>query len=97
LKPTIPDSNGNVKGNVDGDLILKAIAEINNYKKAIIISSDGDFYSLVAYLRGHHKLEALMSPDERHCSYLLRKAALYKIRFMNNLRNKLARNEKGTA
>jgi uncharacterized LabA/DUF88 family protein len=89
FKPTVVDTSGKVKGNVDGDLILKAATEINDYKKAIIVSSDGDFYSLVEYLRNRNKLEAVISPDEKHCSYLLRKAALHKIRFMNNLKEKL--------
>jgi uncharacterized LabA/DUF88 family protein len=97
FKPTVSDGHGNIKGNVDGDLILRAATEIDDYHKAIIVSSDGDFYSLVAYLRNHRKLETVLSPDEKHCSYLLRKAALNKIRFMNNLQNKLAHNKKGTA
>ncbi len=91
FKPTVTDGDGRVKGNVDGDLILKAVVEVNDYEKAVLVSSDGDFYSLVAHLRERDKLEAVLSPDERHCSYLLRKTAHRKIWFMDNLRNKLKR------
>ncbi|MSU74670.1 NYN domain-containing protein, partial [Candidatus Kaiserbacteria bacterium] len=50
FKPTIPDGEGKIKGNIDADLVLRAVVEINEYNKAIIISNDGDFYSLVEYL-----------------------------------------------
>lgn len=44
LKPTIPDKDGNTKGNIDADLVLQAMMDYDNYDKAIIVSSDGDFY-----------------------------------------------------
>jgi len=44
FKSTIPDSNGNVKGNIDADLVLQAMIDFSNYDKAIIVTSDGDFY-----------------------------------------------------
>ena len=98
FKPTIPDGDGKIKGNVDGDLILKAATEMSNYNKAIIVSSDGDFYSLISYLCDRGKLETVLSPDEKYCSYLLRKAAYRKIWFMNGLRGKLEyKTKKGTA
>jgi uncharacterized LabA/DUF88 family protein len=89
FKPTIPDGDGKIKGNVDADLVLCAALEINEYDKAIIITSDGDFYSLVQHLYTSDKLEAVLSPDLKNCSILLRKAARDKIRFMDNLRAKL--------
>ncbi|MBI5138353.1 MAG: NYN domain-containing protein [Candidatus Vogelbacteria bacterium] len=89
FKPTIPDSDGKIKGNVDADLVLKTILLKDEYDKALIISSDGDFYSLVQYLYEHKKLVAVMSPDIEHCSSLLKQTAKEKILFMNNLRKKL--------
>lgn len=62
---------------------------IGNYDKAVIVSSDGDFYSLVRYLYTNHKLEAVLSPDIKNCSHLLKYEAKGKIWFMNDLRNKL--------
>lgn len=89
FKPTVPDSTGKLKGNVDADLVLCAVLEMGAYDKAVIVSSDGDFYSLVQHLYGTGKLETVLSPDIKNCSILLKKAAREKIRFMDNLRTKL--------
>ena len=89
FKPTIPDGDGKIKGNVDADLVLQAILKIGEYNKAVIISSDGDFYSLVQHLYGVRKLETVLSPDITNCSVLLQKSARDKIRFMDNLKKKL--------
>ena len=86
FKPTIPNSDGKIKGNIDADLVLRAALELSEYEKAVIVSSDGDFYSLVQFLYEQKKLEVVLSPDEEHCSTLLKRAAQEKIWFMNNLR-----------
>ena len=89
FKPTVPDANGNIKGNIDADIVLRAALELNDYDKAVIVSSDGDFYSLVQYLYDNNKLEVVLSPDIKNCSSLLKQTAKDKMQFMNNLRNKL--------
>jgi uncharacterized LabA/DUF88 family protein len=89
FKPTIPDDNGNIKGNVDADMVLRAVLEIENYDKAIIVSSDGDFYSLVQHLYETEKLKTVLSPDKKTCAVLLRQTAKEKIIYMDNLKNKL--------
>ena len=89
FKPTVPDANGNIKGNIDADIVLRAALELNDYDKAVIVSSDGDFYSLVQYLYENNKLEVVLSPDIKNCSSLLKQTAKDKMQFMNNLRNKL--------
>ncbi len=89
FKPTIPDADGKIKGNIDADLVLRAALEVNDYDKAVIVSSDGDFYSLVQYLYENNKLKIVLSPDIENCSSLLKQTAKDKMQFMNNLRNKL--------
>ena len=89
FKPTVPDGGGNIKGNVDADIVLRAILELHEYEKAVIVSSDGDFYSLVQYLYESNKLEVVLSPDIEHCSNLLKQTAKEKIWFMNELQSKL--------
>jgi len=89
FKPTLPDKDGNVKGNIDADLVLQAMIDYENYDKAMIVTSDGDFYSLVKYLYEHNKLLAVMSPYVKTCSALLKKSAKEKIIFMDNLKKKL--------
>lgn len=55
-----------VKGNIDADLVLWAMKEMSNYKKAIIVSGDGDFYSLVEYLEGKGRLLHLLTPSSHY-------------------------------
>lgn len=94
FKPTIPDGNGDIKGNVDADLVLQAMLDYEKYDKAIVVTSDGDFYSLVKYLYKQNKLKFVMSPYVKTCSSLLRKTAKEKMVFMDNLRGKLEYKEK---
>ena len=89
FKPVFSNENGDVKGNVDADLVLQAMIEYPNYDKAIIVSSDGDFYSLVKYLYERKKLKFVMSPYVKTCPKLLKKSAKERIIFMDNLREKL--------
>jgi uncharacterized LabA/DUF88 family protein len=89
FKPTLPDENGKVKGNVDADLVLQAMIDYKKYNKAIIVTSDGDFYSLVKYLYKNNKLKCVISPYVETCSVLLKKTAKEKVVFIENLRKKL--------
>ncbi len=89
FKPTLPDKEGEVKGNVDADIVLQAMLDYNKYDQAVIVSSDGDFYSLVKYLYKQNKLRCVISPYVKTCSVLLKKTAREKIVFMDNLRQKL--------
>ncbi|WP_213699004.1 NYN domain-containing protein [Acetomicrobium sp.] len=88
FKPTIPDYDGNTKGNCDSELVLQAMIDLANYDRAVLVTSDGDFACLAKHLDGLNKLEAVLSPSNR-CSYLLRKEVPGKIAFMSNLRAKL--------
>jgi len=96
FKPVLPNGKGGVKGNIDADLVLQAMIDYPNYDKAVIVSSDGDFYSLARYLYENEKLRAVLSPHRKTCSSLLRKSSKEKMRYMNVLREKLAK-RKGTA
>lgn len=60
-KPTI-------KGNVDAELVLYAMKEMPNYEKAIIVSGDGDFFSLIEYLAEQKKLACVMTPNWQYSS-----------------------------
>jgi len=85
LKPTVDTSahlpktegaNGEepekhtVKGNVDAELVLYAMKELPNYKKAIIVSGDGDFFSLAEYLQEQGKLAHILTPNWQYSSLL---------------------------
>lgn len=91
FKPIIFDGEGKAKGNCDADMVLNTILEKENYDKAVIVTSDGDFYSLVRYLYANDKLLFVLSPYVQTCSKLLRKEAKEKIYSMSNLKKKLGR------
>ena len=97
FKPVLSDENGKVKGNVDADLVLQAMIDYQKYDQAVIVTSDGDFYSLAKYLYEQGKLKKVLSPYVKTCSVLLRKSAKEKIVFMENLKTKLAYKRKNTA
>jgi uncharacterized LabA/DUF88 family protein len=65
-----------VKGNVDADLVLWVMKEQKNYDKAVLVSGDGDFYSLVEYLDQQHRLLKLLAPNG-HYSGLFNKYESY--------------------
>jgi uncharacterized LabA/DUF88 family protein len=89
FKPVIPDENGKPKGNVDADLVLNTMKEWNNYDKAIIVSSDGDFYSLVDYLFEKNKLKVVISSCCETCSCLLKRYSRGMTAYLNNMKEKL--------
>lgn len=86
-----------MKGNIDADLVLQVMIDYQSYNKAVLVASDGDFYSLVKYLYEHNKLEKVISPYVKTCSILLKKSAKEKIVFMDNPRKKLEYKRKSTA
>ncbi len=77
-----------VKGNVDADLVLWVMKELTNYNKAVIVSGDGDFYSLVEYLDEQKKLLKILAPNAQY-SGLFNKYEAY-IERLDNSRKLLA-------
>lgn len=94
FKPILKTKDGKVKGNVDADLVLQTMVDFNEYHQAVIVTGDGDFHSLVAYLYGKVKLRGVLCPNRNRCSVLLTKAAKEKIFYLDELKKKLAYNEK---
>jgi len=99
FKPVIPNKDGKLKGNIDADLVLQTMIDFNKNKfdTAVIVTSDGDFYSLVDYLYENKKLKTVMSPYNETCSSLLKKSSKEKLIYMANLRQKLEYKKKNTA
>ena len=59
-----------IKGNVDAEIVLYALKELPNYDKAIVVSGDGDFFSLVEYLDEKGKLDRILTPNWQYSSLL---------------------------
>ncbi len=88
LKPTVEHKEGTVKGNIDADLVLHAMIEYPNYEKAIVVSGDGDFYSLYEYLESKNKLGAIVVPNRQFSSLL--NSFLPQIDWLDGLKRQLA-------
>ncbi len=91
FKPVVQGRGHDPKGNVDADLVLKAMVELGNYDQAVLVSGDGDYYSLVAHLTNQRKLSAVLAPNRTFCSSLLRRSAGGSLRYVEDIRNLVAR------
>lgn len=60
------------KGNVDTDLVLRAMIDRDRYAHAVIVSGDGDFHPLASHLDSEGKLTSVLVPAQRKASRLLR-------------------------
>lgn len=68
----INNKNGETdyKGNVDTELVLQAMIQYENFDKAVIVTGDGDFHSLLDYFEKNNKLERLIVPSGTYSSHL---------------------------
>lgn len=76
FKEVVYDGSGKPKGNCDTDLVLQATRDAyeNNFQKAILVASDGDYASLVKFLLEKNKFLTILSPSrERKCSIFLKR------------------------
>ncbi|MEK7606280.1 MAG: NYN domain-containing protein [Patescibacteria group bacterium] len=95
FKPTFEIPDGEIKGNVDAELVLHTMIHINDCEKILIVSGDGDFYCLVDYLLSQKKLLALMVPNRKKYSGLLKRTDfLSYTRFVGDSRNKVEKKER---
>ncbi|MDO8600943.1 MAG: NYN domain-containing protein [bacterium] len=96
FKETTYDGSGKPKGNCDADLVVQAMKDLyeNNFEKAIIVASDGDYASLVKLFKEKDKLRIILSPAvETRCSILLKRTGA-PIVYLNDKRAILAIKEK---
>jgi uncharacterized LabA/DUF88 family protein len=76
FKEVVYDNNGKPKGNCDADLVLKATQDFytHAYEKMLLVSSDGDYSSLVSFVKQEKRLLGVLSPaNEKKCSILLKR------------------------
>jgi len=79
FKEVVYDGDGKPKGNCDADLVLQASRDAyeNKFDSAIIVSSDGDYASLVKFLKERGKLRIIVSPHTKDiCSILLKRTGV---------------------
>jgi uncharacterized LabA/DUF88 family protein len=79
FKPSVKymkEGKAKIKGNVDIELAMTVMLEIKNFRSAIIASGDGDFYTLIKYLKENSKLLKVIVPNNLYSS-LLKEFSLY--------------------
>jgi len=81
--------NGEVKGNIDPELVLKTMTQYRVYTEAIIVTSDGDFACLVEYLIKKNKLRSVIASKREKCSHLLESASGTYICYLDDLKDRL--------
>lgn len=74
FKRTKKDQYGNVKGNVDTELVLNTLLKESYFSKAMIIAGDDDYYCLLRYLFSKNKLLRLVTPNISRCPKLFKKS-----------------------
>jgi len=77
------------KADVDSYLTLQAMSDMDNFDKAVLITSDGDYDELVKRLLRQDKLRMVFAPCRNGCSKLLKRVAIDKIAFIDDYRNDL--------
>ncbi len=93
FKPTLIYTDGSTKGNCDAELVLHAMIEFNRYKKAVIVTGDGDFHCLIDHLASKQKLEKVLVPNQGKYSALLKKFPSGYLAFVSDLATALKRKE----
>jgi len=76
FKEVVYDGDKKAKGNCDTDLVLQAARDVyeNSCENLILVTSDGDYASLVKFLQEKNKLKIILSPSiQEKCSILLKR------------------------
>ena len=99
FKEVVYNDRGEPKGNCDADLVLQTVCDAyeNRFDKAVIVSSDGDYASLVKFLQSKQKLSVVLSTHPKDkCSILLKRTGA-RISYINDQRSNLKPTEKEKA
>ena len=99
FKEVVYNDQGEPKGNCDADLVLQAARDAyeNKFDKAVLVSSDGDYASLVKFLLNREKFYIVLSTHPKDkCSILLKRTGA-KISYINEQRSHLELSQKEKA
>ncbi len=91
---TVYEIDGKYKANVDVEVALMIMNEINNFDKAILVTNDGDFHSLISILKDKNKFKTCIAVTPEKCSVLLKKITAGNIVWISKLQSKISREMK---
>jgi uncharacterized LabA/DUF88 family protein len=75
------------KADVDSFITLQVMTDMNDFDKAVLINSDGDYDVLVKRLMNQGKLKMVFAPCKAGCSWLLKSITHGRIDFIDNYRS----------
>jgi len=84
------------KADVDSYMTMQIMFDMDNFDKAVIISSDGDFDEVVKRLVNKDKLRLVFAPCRDGCSKLLKRAAVDKIAYIDDFGTDLKKEEESS-
>ena len=92
------EGGGRVKGNVDALMVADAMDKLckNEFDKAVVVTSDGDFAPLIEQLQEKGKFKLLISPKKETCSILLKKRVAGQVRYISDFIHKVKRRSADT-
>ena len=99
FKEVVYDGDGKPKGNCDADLVVQAMKDVyeNSCEKLVLVTSDGDYSSLVKFLQEKGKIKIILSPGiQERCSILLKRTNA-PITYLNDVKHKISLNNKEKA
>ncbi len=82
--------NGKIKANVDVELTMQVFIDFQNFDKAILVSGDGDFHSLIKLLREREKFKISIAVLPEKTSVLIKKITTGDIVFIKELKKKIS-------
>jgi len=81
---------GAVKGNCDSDMVLRICLEFWNFDKAVIISGDGDFYSMCQVLSSLDKFRIMLASDKDSIATRYYRFGVDKVAFLLDIKSSIA-------
>jgi uncharacterized LabA/DUF88 family protein len=82
--------NGMVKGNCDSDMVLRMCLDFWNFDKAVIISGDGDFYSMCQVLSSLDKFRIMLASDKDSIATRYYRFGVDKVAFLLDIKSSIA-------
>lgn len=75
FKETLQKRDGEIKGNVDAELVVQSLEDFYEikYEQGILVSGDGDFACLIDFWKRKSVKARILAPNKKRCSYLLKK------------------------
>jgi len=77
------------KADIDSYLTMQVLIDWDNFDKAVLITSDGDYDELVKRLLSRDKLKMVFAPCKSGCSWLLKSNARGRISFIDDHKKEL--------